>query len=91
MLEVDDLHVRYGRVTALHGVSLDVDEGEIVGLVGPNGAGKTTLLSAIFGLVRPLTRRDRRSKGRSLVGRPPRRSCATASRSCPRAATSSTR
>jgi branched-chain amino acid transport system ATP-binding protein len=51
MLAVDDLRVNYGRVPALHGISLDVREGEAVALVGPNGAGKTTTLSAIFGLV----------------------------------------
>ena len=47
------LRVNYGRVPALHGISLHVDEGEAVALVGPNGAGKTTTLSAIFGLVAP--------------------------------------
>ncbi len=53
MLEIDDLRVNYGRVPALHGISLRVDEGEAVAMVGPNGAGKTTTLSAIFGLVAP--------------------------------------
>jgi branched-chain amino acid transport system ATP-binding protein len=53
MLAVTDLRVNYGRVPALHGISLNVNEGEAVALVGPNGAGKTTTLSAIFGLVRP--------------------------------------
>jgi branched-chain amino acid transport system ATP-binding protein len=53
MLEIADLRVSYGRVPALHGISLRVDEGEVVALVGPNGAGKTTTLSAVFGLVAP--------------------------------------
>jgi branched-chain amino acid transport system ATP-binding protein len=53
MLRIDELRVNYGRVPALHGISLHVDEGEAVALVGPNGAGKTTTLSAIFGLVAP--------------------------------------
>ena len=53
MLRIDELRVNYGRVPALHGISLHVDEGEAVTLVGPNGAGKTTTLSAIFGLVAP--------------------------------------
>jgi branched-chain amino acid transport system ATP-binding protein len=47
MLRIDELRVNYGRVPALHGISLHVDEGEAVTLVGPNGAGKTATLSAI--------------------------------------------
>jgi branched-chain amino acid transport system ATP-binding protein len=53
MLAIDELRVSYGRVPALHGISLEVNAGEAVALVGPNGAGKTTTLSAIFGLVAP--------------------------------------
>jgi branched-chain amino acid transport system ATP-binding protein len=53
MLEIDDLHVSYGNLAALRGVSLEVRRGEIIGLIGPNGAGKTTTLAAIFGLVAP--------------------------------------
>jgi branched-chain amino acid transport system ATP-binding protein len=53
VLEVANLHVRFGRREVLHGVSLFVREGEIVTLVGSNGAGKTTLLKTISGLVRP--------------------------------------
>lgn len=51
MLRIDNLRVNYGRVPALHGISLHVDEGEAVAMIGPNGAGKTTTLTAIFGLV----------------------------------------
>jgi branched-chain amino acid transport system ATP-binding protein len=51
ILEVDDLCVGYGKVEALHHVSLKVRAGEIVTVIGPNGAGKTTLLSAIIGLL----------------------------------------
>ena len=53
MLEVEDLHVRYGNVVAVSGVSLRVAAGEIVAVIGPNGAGKTSTLRAISGLVRP--------------------------------------
>lgn len=53
MLRVTGLTVRYGALTALHDVSIDVHPGEIVALVGPNGAGKTTLMHTIVGLLRP--------------------------------------
>ena len=53
MLEVENLQVAYGALTALHGVSLDIRPGEMVALVGPNGAGKTTLLKTISGLLAP--------------------------------------
>ncbi|MEN3299402.1 ABC transporter ATP-binding protein [Pseudonocardia sp.] len=52
LLSVRGLTVRYGSVTALHGIDLDVDEGELVALVGPNGAGKSSALAAVSGLVR---------------------------------------
>ncbi len=51
ILEVRDLCVAYGKVEAVHGVSLKVNEGSIVTVIGPNGAGKTTLLAAIMGLL----------------------------------------
>ena len=52
LLELDDVRARYGPVQALHGVSLTVDEGEIVAVLGANGAGKTTTLRAISNSVR---------------------------------------
>jgi branched-chain amino acid transport system ATP-binding protein len=51
LLELTDVEARYGQVRALHGVSLTVEEGEIVALLGANGAGKTTTLRAISGMV----------------------------------------
>jgi branched-chain amino acid transport system ATP-binding protein len=53
LLEVSGLMVRYGAVTAVRGVDLRVNEGEIVSIVGPNGAGKTSLISAVAGIVAP--------------------------------------
>ena len=51
MLKVDDLHVSYGKIRAVNGVSMEVRRGEIVSLVGANGAGKTTLVNSIMGLI----------------------------------------
>jgi branched-chain amino acid transport system ATP-binding protein len=54
LLELEDVYVHYGKIEALKGLSLEVDEGEIVTLIGANGAGKTTTLKTISGL-RPVT------------------------------------
>ena len=53
LLEIDNLHVSYGAIHALRGVSLTVETGEIVTLIGANGAGKSTALNTISGLLRP--------------------------------------
>jgi len=53
MLEVNNIHTYYGNIHALKGISLTVEEGEIVTLIGANGAGKTTTLRTISGLLRP--------------------------------------
>ena len=50
LLEIEDVSLNYGRIRALHGISLTVDEGEVVALIGANGAGKTTTMRAISGL-----------------------------------------
>ncbi len=69
-LDVRDLHVRYGAVGAVRGLSLTVDRGEIVGLIGPNGAGKSTTLHAVMGLAPP-SGGDILLDGRSIRGRVP--------------------
>lgn len=53
MLKVDDIHVYYGQIHAIKGVSFEVHEGEIVSLIGANGAGKSTVLKTISGLMHP--------------------------------------
>lgn len=53
MLEIKDLHVFYDNIHALKGISLKVEEGEVVSIIGANGAGKTTTLQTISGLIRP--------------------------------------
>ena len=53
MLKVEQIGVAYGAIDALHGISLEVGQGEVVALLGANGAGKTTLLRTISGLIRP--------------------------------------
>jgi branched-chain amino acid transport system ATP-binding protein len=64
MLEVEDLHVAYGKIEAVKGISFSVEEGQVVTLIGTNGAGKTTTLRTISGLLKP-------SAGRiSFDGRP---------------------
>lgn len=55
MLKVDDINVYYGAIHAIKGISLEVNEGEIVTLIGANGAGKSTVLNTISGLLRPKT------------------------------------
>ena len=55
MLKIDDIHVYYGAIHAIKGISLEVKEGEIVTLIGANGAGKSTILRTISGLLKPKT------------------------------------
>lgn len=70
LLLVEDLHVRYGAIVALRGMSLTVNEGEIVGLIGVNGAGKSTTMNAIVQVVRAERGRIEYN-GTSLIGLPP--------------------
>ena len=53
MLNIDDIHVYYGAIHAIKGVSFEVNEGEIVALIGANGAGKSTILKTVSGLMHP--------------------------------------
>jgi branched-chain amino acid transport system ATP-binding protein len=72
LLRIEDLHVSYGRIVALRGVSITVEKGEIVGLIGANGAGKSTLLATVTGLLRPASGTVT-YEGASLVGTSPER------------------
>jgi ABC-type branched-subunit amino acid transport system ATPase component len=53
LLRIRDIEAGYGKISVLHGISLDVYPGEIVSIIGPNGAGKSTLFKAIFGFITP--------------------------------------
>jgi branched-chain amino acid transport system ATP-binding protein len=66
MLEIENLHVSYGQVDAVRGVSLSLQPGQIVSVIGPNGAGKTTLLAAAMGLLP--SKGGLRFEGESLDG-----------------------
>ena len=66
LLELEDVTLLYGRIQALHGISLTVDEGEVVALIGANGAGKTTTMRAISGL-RPVAQGSIRFDGRDIT------------------------
>src|SRR5438874_5829989 len=64
LLQLDNVHTYYGHIHALKGVSLEVNEGEVVTLIGANGAGKSTTLRTISGLARP------RAGSVTLAGKP---------------------
>jgi branched-chain amino acid transport system ATP-binding protein len=70
MLELENVHVRYGPIEALHGISLSVQAGTIVTLIGANGAGKSTTLRTISGLLAPTSGRII-FDGQPIHGRPP--------------------
>ncbi|MFJ8686938.1 ABC transporter ATP-binding protein [Micromonospora wenchangensis] len=65
LLEIDDVSLLYGRIQALHGISLTVGEGEIVALIGANGAGKSTTMRAISG-IRPIATGSIRFEGEDI-------------------------
>ncbi len=70
MLQIDNLEVRYGSILALRGISLEVNEGEIVGVIGPNGAGKSTMLMSAAAAI-PVANGDIRFEGATVVGARP--------------------
>ena len=70
LLNVSDLEVSYGSITALHGINLEVNRGQIVTLIGANGAGKTTTLRTISGLLKP-RKGEVSYDNRSITGRKP--------------------
>jgi branched-chain amino acid transport system ATP-binding protein len=70
MLELKNIHARYGAITALRGVSISVSQGELVALLGVNGAGKSTTLDSIAGVLRPW-QGDILFEGNSILGKSP--------------------
>src|SRR5262245_54299961 len=72
MLALDDIHAHYGKSHVLHGVTLRVERGAVVGLLGRNGVGKSTTLKAVMGLVRPSGGRVA-LEDRDITGLPPHR------------------
>jgi branched-chain amino acid transport system ATP-binding protein len=72
LLELEDVHAHYGAIEALHGVSLTVEEGEVVTMIGSNGAGKSTTLRAISGLT-AATSGSIRFRGREISAEPAQR------------------
>jgi len=70
LLQADDIHVSFGALKALNGVSLEVREGEILAIIGPNGAGKTTLVNIINGVYKPSQGRIF-FRGKDLTGMDP--------------------
>ncbi|OQX37364.1 MAG: branched-chain amino acid ABC transporter ATP-binding protein, partial [Candidatus Sedimenticola endophacoides] len=72
MLELQDIHTYYGNIQALRGISLEINQGEIITLIGANGAGKSTTLMTISGITPPRTGRIR-FEGRQIQGMSPDR------------------
>jgi ABC-type multidrug transport system ATPase subunit len=66
LVSIADVRVHFGRLKAVNGISMELNQGDLLGLIGPNGSGKTTLLRAICGL--PLGDPGRFADGRPLVG-----------------------
>ena len=82
MLKVEDLHVYYGSIHAIKGVSFEVNEGEIVTLIGANGAGKSTTLNTVTGLLKPRTGHVI-FEGKDIVGVPAHKTVSHGMALCP--------
>ena len=82
LLKVDDLHVYYGSIHAIKGVSFEVNEGEIVTLIGANGAGKSTTLNTVAGLLKP-RKGSVALEGNSLLGVAPHKIVSRGMALCP--------
>ncbi len=82
LLKVDNLHVYYGSIHAIKGISFEVCEGEIVTLIGANGAGKSTTLNTVSGLLKPKSGAVE-FKGKSIVGLPANRIVTQGMALCP--------
>src|SRR5680860_1644916 len=72
LFETVDLHRSFGGVRALQGVDVQVQDGELLGMIGPNGSGKTTWMNCVTGLLKP-NRGDIRLRGRDITGHEPHR------------------
>ncbi|MDA1099001.1 MAG: ABC transporter ATP-binding protein [Proteobacteria bacterium] len=75
MIEIDNLHMHFGGIRAVDGVSLSIESGRITGLIGPNGAGKTTLFNVIAGVYMPTSGKVYLD-GRNITGLKPHELCA---------------
>ncbi|MDD2580256.1 MAG: ABC transporter ATP-binding protein [Eubacteriales bacterium] len=82
MLSVNDIHVYYGSIHAIKGVSFTINRGEIVTLIGANGAGKSTILKTVSGILKPKTG-SISFQDRSLLGVPPHKIVAGGLAQCP--------
>ena len=82
LLKVENLHVYYGSIHAIKGISFEVNEGEIVTLIGANGAGKSTTLNTITGLLRPRVG-DVFFEDRSIIGMPAHKIASQGMALCP--------
>ena len=82
LLKVEDVHVYYGAIHAIKGISFEVNQGEIVTLIGANGAGKSTTLNTVVGLLRPRSGHIE-FDGKSIVGFPASRMVSLGMALCP--------